>query len=51
VVNVTPEAAVDALSRFGGTVLATSLSREAEADLQAELGSGGLDRELAGASA
>ena len=38
--NVTPDAAVDALSRFGGTVLATSLSKEAEAELQAELGGG-----------
>jgi uncharacterized membrane protein len=36
--NVRPEAAVDALSRFGGRVIATSLSKEAEADLQAELG-------------
>jgi len=33
--NVTPDAAVDALSRFGGTVLVTSLS---QADLQEELG-------------
>ena len=36
--KVTPDAAVDALSRFGGTVSATSLSKEAEAELQAELG-------------
>ena len=28
--NVTPDVAVDALSRFGGTVLATSLSKEAD---------------------
>ena len=48
--NVTPDAAVDALSRFGGTVLATSLSKEAEAELQAELG-GRSDGELARASA
>jgi uncharacterized membrane protein len=48
--NVTPDRAVDALSRFGGTVLKTSLSKEAEAELQAELG-GTSDKELAGASA
>ena len=49
--NVTPDRAVDALSRYGGTVLKTSLSREAEAELQAELGGGTFDNELAGASA
>ena len=48
--NVTPDAAVDALSRFGGTVLATSLSKEAEAELQAELG-GAPHNEVAGTSA
>jgi uncharacterized membrane protein len=36
--NVTPETAVDALSRYGGTVLKTSLSHDAAAALQAELG-------------
>ena len=35
--KVTPDKAVDALSRFGGTVLKSSLSKEAEADLQAAL--------------
>jgi len=48
--NVTPDAAVDALSRFGGTVLAVSLSKEAGAELQAELG-GTSEGEYAGASA
>ena len=38
------------LSRFGGTVLATSLSKEAEAELQAEFG-GAPHSEVAGASA
>jgi uncharacterized membrane protein len=32
--SVTPDKAVDALSRFGGTVLKSSLSKEAEAELQ-----------------
>jgi uncharacterized membrane protein len=36
--KVTPDKAVDALSKYGGTVLKTSLSKEAEAELQAELG-------------
>ncbi len=35
--KVTPDKAVDALSKFGGTVLKSSLSREAEAELQKEL--------------
>lgn len=48
--NVAPDAAVDALSRFGGTVLATSFSKEAEAELQAELG-GTPHNEVAGSSA
>jgi uncharacterized membrane protein len=47
--KVTPDKAVDALSRFGGTVLKTSLSKEAEAELQAELG-GTSDTKLAGTS-
>lgn len=47
--KVTPDKAVDALSRFGGTVLKTSLSKEAEAELQAELG-GTSDKEFAGTS-
>jgi uncharacterized membrane protein len=35
--KVTPDKAVDALSRFGGTVLKTSLSEEAEKELQEAL--------------
>ncbi len=35
--KVTPDKAVDALSKFGGTVLKTSLSKEAEEELQREL--------------
>jgi uncharacterized membrane protein len=35
--SVTPDKAVDSLSRFGGTVLKTSLSKEAEAELQEAL--------------
>jgi uncharacterized membrane protein len=35
--KVTPEKAVAALSKYGGTVLKSSLTREAEAELQAEL--------------
>ena len=32
--RVTPDKAVEALSRYGGTVLKSSLSKEAEAELQ-----------------
>jgi uncharacterized membrane protein len=46
--KVTPDKAVDALSQYGGTVLKTSLSKEAEAELQAELG-GSVDQEPVGA--
>jgi uncharacterized membrane protein len=35
--KVAPERAVDALSAYGGTVLTSSLSEEAEAELQREL--------------
>ena len=35
--RVTPDKAVEALSRFGGTVLKSSLSKQAEADLQEAL--------------
>jgi uncharacterized membrane protein len=35
--KVTPDKAVDALSKFGGTVLKTSLSKEGEAELQEAL--------------
>jgi uncharacterized membrane protein len=39
--RATPDKAVDALSRYGGTVLKSSLSKEAEAELQSALhGSG-----------
>jgi uncharacterized membrane protein len=36
--KVTPDKAVEALSRFGGKVLKSSLSKDAERELQAELG-------------
>lgn len=35
--SVTPDKAVEALSRFGGTVLKSSLSKDAEAELQEAL--------------
>jgi len=35
--SVTPDKAVDALGKFGGTVLKSSLSKEAEAELQEAL--------------
>jgi len=35
--KVTPDKAVDALSRYGGTVLKSSLSKDGEAELQKEL--------------
>jgi uncharacterized membrane protein len=35
--KVTPDKAVDALSKYGGTVLKSSLSKEAEAELQEAL--------------
>lgn len=35
--KVTPDKAVDALSRYGGTVLKSSLSKQAEANLQEAL--------------
>ena len=35
--KVTPDKAVEAMSRFGGTVLKSSLSKEQEAELQAAL--------------
>jgi len=35
--QVTPDKAVDALKQFGGTVLKSSLSKDAEAELQEEL--------------
>jgi len=38
--KVTPDKAVEALSQYGGTVLKTSLSKEAEAELQKELHGG-----------
>ena len=36
--HVTPDRAVHALSRYGGTVLTTSLLNDAGAELQAEFG-------------
>ena len=41
--KVTPDKAVEALSKYGGTVLKTSLSKEAERELQDELHGGGTD--------
>jgi uncharacterized membrane protein len=38
--KVTPDKAVDAMSKYGGTVLKTSLSKEGEADLQDALHGG-----------
>jgi uncharacterized membrane protein len=35
--KVTPDKAVEAMSKYGGTVLKTSLSKEAEAELQKAL--------------
>jgi uncharacterized membrane protein len=35
--KVTPDKAVEAMSKYGGTVLKTSLSKQGEADLQAAL--------------
>jgi uncharacterized membrane protein len=35
--KVTPDKAVDALSRYGGTVLKSSLSKQGEAELQEAL--------------
>jgi uncharacterized membrane protein len=35
--KVTPDKAVEALSKYGGTVLKSSLTREAEEELQEEL--------------
>jgi uncharacterized membrane protein len=39
--KVTPDKAVEALSKFGGTVLKTSLSKDAEKELQDSLHGGG----------
>ena len=36
--KVTPDKAVEGLRKYGGTVLKTSLSKDGEAELQAELG-------------
>jgi uncharacterized membrane protein len=38
--KVTPDKAVDAMSKYGGTVLKTSLSKQDEADLQEALHGG-----------
>ena len=39
--KVTPDKAVEAMSKYGGTVLKTSLSKEGEAELQEALHGGG----------
>jgi uncharacterized membrane protein len=38
--KVTPDKAVEAMSKFGGTVIKTSLSKEGEAELQDALHGG-----------
>ena len=38
--KVTPDKAVEAMSKFGGTVLKTSLSKDAEQELQEALARG-----------
>ena len=39
--KVTPDKAIEAMSKFGGTVIKTSLSKEGEAELQEALHGGG----------
>jgi uncharacterized membrane protein len=41
--KVTPDKAVEAMSKYGGTVLKTSLSKEGEQELQEALHGGGAD--------
>ena len=41
--KVTPDKAVEAMSKYGGTVLKTSLSKEGEQELQEALHGGGTD--------
>ena len=41
--KVTPDKAIDAMSKFGGTVLKTSLSKEGERELQEALHGGGTE--------
>ena len=41
--KVTPDKAIEAMSRYGGTVLKTSLSKEGEAELQDALHGGGAE--------
>ena len=43
--KVTPDKAVEAMSKYGGTVLKTSLSKETEAELQDALHGGAEDAE------
>jgi uncharacterized membrane protein len=45
--KITPDKAIDALSTYGGTVLQTSLSKEAEEQLQEALHGSAADREEA----
>jgi uncharacterized membrane protein len=42
--KVTPDKAVEAMSKYGGTVLKTSLSKQGEADLQAALHGSGTEQ-------
>jgi uncharacterized membrane protein len=44
--KVTPDKAIDALRKFGGTVLKTSLSEDTEAELQAELSGKGAEEPI-----
>jgi uncharacterized membrane protein len=39
--KVTPDKAIEAMSKYGGTVLKTSLSKDGEAELQEALHGGG----------
>jgi uncharacterized membrane protein len=41
--KVTPDKAIDAMSKYGGTVLKTSLSKEGERELQEALHGGGTE--------
>ena len=41
--KVTPDKAVEAMSKYGGTVLKTSLSKQDEQDLQDALHGGGAE--------
>ena len=49
--KVTPDKAMEAMSKYGGTVLKTSLSKEGEQELQDALHGGGQARRSTGAAA